>query len=55
MVEEVGNDVVALRRIGFGSLRLEGLAEGASRPLTRSELRGSGRMPGRWTRSADRR
>ncbi len=39
MVERVGNRVLALRRVGFGSLRLEGLPEGRSRKLGRSELR----------------
>jgi 23S rRNA pseudouridine2605 synthase len=39
MVDAVGNRVEALRRIGFGSLRLEGLAEGESRQLSTSELK----------------
>jgi 23S rRNA pseudouridine2605 synthase len=39
MVERVGNEVVALRRIGFGALRLGDLPEGAGRRLGRSELR----------------
>ena len=39
MVERVGNEVVALRRIGFGPLRLGDLPEGGSRRLRRSELR----------------
>jgi 23S rRNA pseudouridine2605 synthase len=39
MVERVGNRVLSLRRVGFGSLRLEGLPEGQSRKLGRSELR----------------
>ena len=39
MVEAVGNRVTFLRRTGFGSLRLEGLAEGESRQLSRSELK----------------
>jgi 23S rRNA pseudouridine2605 synthase len=39
MVERVGNEVVALRRIGFGSLALGDLREGASRRLGQSEVR----------------
>jgi 23S rRNA pseudouridine2605 synthase len=39
MVERVGNEVVALRRIGFGALRLGDLPEGSGRRLGRSELR----------------
>ena len=39
MAAKVGNAVVSLRRIGFGSLRLGALPEGASRRLGRSELR----------------
>jgi 23S rRNA pseudouridine2605 synthase len=39
MVDAVGNRVESLRRIGFGSLRLEGLAEGESRQLSTSELK----------------
>ena len=39
MIAKVGNEVVSLRRIGFGSLRLGALPEGASRRLGRSELR----------------
>ena len=39
MVDAVGNRVAALQRIGFGSLRLEGLAVGESRQLSRSELK----------------
>lgn len=38
MVERVGNDVVALERISFGSLRLGDLEPGTSRKLGRSEL-----------------
>jgi 23S rRNA pseudouridine2605 synthase len=38
MVEAVGNDVVALRRIRFGPLSLGGLAEGAARRLRRTEV-----------------
>jgi 23S rRNA pseudouridine2605 synthase len=39
MVEAVGNSVVSLRRIGFGSLELGDLQPGESRQLSRSELR----------------
>jgi 23S rRNA pseudouridine2605 synthase len=39
MVEAVGNSVVSLRRIGFGSLELGDLQQGESRQLSRSELR----------------
>jgi 23S rRNA pseudouridine2605 synthase len=39
MLERVGNEALALRRIGFGSLRLGDLPEGSSRRLGRSELR----------------
>jgi 23S rRNA pseudouridine2605 synthase len=39
MVEKVGNQVVALRRVGFGSLCLGALPEGESRLLGRSELK----------------
>ncbi len=57
MVEAVGNRVAALRRIGFGSLRLGGLAEGESRRLTRSELRrlwkDAGAMDERRARASD--
>jgi 23S rRNA pseudouridine2605 synthase len=38
MVEAVGNRVVALRRIGFGSLRLGRLAEGDARRLSDREI-----------------
>jgi 23S rRNA pseudouridine2605 synthase len=38
MVEAVGNKVVELRRIAFGSLVLEGLVEGKARRLTRLEI-----------------
>lgn len=38
MVERVGNDVIALKRISFGSLALGDLEPGASRKLGRSEL-----------------
>ncbi|MBS1679079.1 MAG: rRNA pseudouridine synthase [Actinobacteria bacterium] len=52
MVDAVGNRVVALRRIGFGPLRLGDLAEGRSRRLGRDEVRalrvaGERRGPGR--------
>jgi len=40
MVEAVGNRVVALRRIGFGPLKLGGLAEGSSRRLSNAEVKG---------------
>ncbi len=39
MAEAIGNDVVELRRIAFGPLRLGDLAEGQSRRLRNSELR----------------
>ena len=39
MVEAVGNRVAFLKRTGFGSLRLEDLAEGESRQLSTSELK----------------
>jgi 23S rRNA pseudouridine2605 synthase len=45
MVEAVGNRVVALRRIGFGPLRLANLKEGEARRLSKvevAELRASG-------------
>jgi 23S rRNA pseudouridine2605 synthase len=38
MVEAVGNRVVALKRIGFGPLRLGSLAEGQARRLSASEV-----------------
>ncbi len=38
MLEAVGNEVVALRRVRFGSLALGALAEGASRRLTEAEI-----------------
>ena len=38
MLEALGNEVVALRRVRFGSLALGNLAEGASRPLTEAEV-----------------
>jgi 23S rRNA pseudouridine2605 synthase len=38
MVEAVGNRVVALRRVGFGSLRLGSLAEGKARRLGEGEI-----------------
>jgi 23S rRNA pseudouridine2605 synthase len=40
MVEAVGNRVVSLRRVGFGSLALGRLAEGESRRLEESEIAG---------------
>jgi 23S rRNA pseudouridine2605 synthase len=39
MVRKVGNDVLELERIGFGPLELGGLARGAARRLSRSEVR----------------
>ncbi len=39
MCEAVGHPVLALRRVGFGPLRLEGLAEGAARRLGPDEVR----------------
>ncbi len=38
MVEAVGNRVLALRRVGFGSLRLGDLAEGSARRLGDEEI-----------------
>ena len=38
MLEAVGNEVAALRRVGFGPLRLGGLKEGASRRLSQDEI-----------------
>jgi 23S rRNA pseudouridine2605 synthase len=38
MLEAVGNDVVALRRVGFGPLRLGGLKEGDARRLAPNEI-----------------
>jgi len=38
MLEAVGNEVVALRRVGFGPLRLGGLAEGSARRLSDREV-----------------
>jgi len=38
MFEAVGNEVVALRRVGFGPLRLGGLAEGSARRLSDREV-----------------
>jgi 23S rRNA pseudouridine2605 synthase len=40
MVDAVGNRVVALKRIGFGPLRLGDLAEGDARRLSGSEVKG---------------
>jgi 23S rRNA pseudouridine2605 synthase/23S rRNA pseudouridine2604 synthase len=39
MVRQVSNEVVALKRIRFASVRLEGLAEGAWRHLSAEEVR----------------
>jgi 23S rRNA pseudouridine2605 synthase len=38
MLEAVGNEVVALRRVGFGPLRLGRLKEGSSRRLSQDEI-----------------
>ncbi|HWC47830.1 MAG TPA: pseudouridine synthase [Solirubrobacterales bacterium] len=38
MLEAVGNEVVALRRVAFGPLRLAGLKEGSSRRLLEDEI-----------------
>jgi 23S rRNA pseudouridine2605 synthase len=38
MFEAVGNEVVALQRVGFGPLRLGGLGEGSSRRLSQDEI-----------------
>jgi 16S rRNA U516 pseudouridylate synthase RsuA-like enzyme len=38
MVEAVGNRVVALRRVGFGSLRLGSLPEGGAKRLGEGEI-----------------
>jgi len=38
MAEAVGQRVVALERVAFGPLRLDGLAPGSSRRLTRAEV-----------------
>jgi 23S rRNA pseudouridine2605 synthase len=38
MVEAVGNEVVALRRVRFGSIELGGLAEGQARRLADDEI-----------------
>ena len=40
MAEAVGNEVVDLARISYGSLRLGELAEGEARRLRAAELRG---------------
>lgn len=39
MCEAVGHPIVALERVAFGPLRLEGLAVGQSRPLSEPEVR----------------
>ena len=39
MAEAIGNEVVALRRVGFGSLRLGRLPEGQARRLRAAEVR----------------
>ncbi|OGW76045.1 MAG: hypothetical protein A2Z72_07725 [Omnitrophica bacterium RBG_13_46_9] len=38
MFKAVGHDVVGLKRIAYGSLRLKGLKEGEIRPLTKDEI-----------------
>ena len=38
MAEAIGNEVVSLRRVGFGSLRLGRLAEGDARRLRAPEV-----------------
>lgn len=38
MVEAVGNEIVALRRVAFGSLSLDRLAEGSARRLRATEV-----------------
>lgn len=38
MLEAVGNEVVELRRVGFGPLRLGRLADGSSRRLSQDEI-----------------
>ncbi len=38
MLEAVGNEVIELRRVGFGPLRLGGLEAGASRRLSQDEI-----------------
>jgi 23S rRNA pseudouridine2605 synthase len=38
MLEAVGNEVVALRRVGFGPLRLGHLKDGSSRRLSKDEI-----------------
>jgi len=39
MLQRVGNEVITLQRVGFGSLTLGDLATGASRQLSRSEVK----------------
>lgn len=39
MAEAIGNEVVSLRRVGFGSLRLGRLSEGEARRLRATEVR----------------
>jgi 23S rRNA pseudouridine2605 synthase len=38
MCEAVGHPVLALERVAFGPVRLDGLAPGAHRPLTSAEV-----------------
>jgi 23S rRNA pseudouridine2605 synthase len=40
MAEAVGNEVVALRRVRFGPIELEGVAEGEARRLSSDEIAG---------------
>jgi 23S rRNA pseudouridine2605 synthase len=46
MVEAVGNEVVALRRVAFGPLLLGDLPEGSARRLTAAEIAGLRRAAG---------
>jgi len=39
MIEQVGNEVVSLQRIGFGSIRLGKLGEGLARRLSKAEVK----------------
>src|SRR5829696_2164984 len=45
MAEAIGNEVVELTRIAFGTLRLGDLAEGEARRLSAAELRGLWKDP----------
>jgi 23S rRNA pseudouridine2605 synthase len=53
MCEAVGHPVLALRRVAFGSLRLDGLAPGAYRRLSEAEV-GELRAVARDARGSDR-